>query len=134
MKAYCTDMLLSLGYKLLLFAIKINMDTLDYYIACYFFGYFLLLLVFAGVSCDGWRGFPIWDEVVVSIGTVLGRAPFAAFLAFLFSASSFDRLLYSALAGSKIVSGIVDQSPAGFLIWISGHFLFLMHTRVMRSL
>ena len=110
------------------------MDTVDYYIACYFFGYFLLLLVFAGVSCDGWRGFPTWDEVVVSIGTVFGRAPFAAFLGFLFSVSSFDRLLYSALAGSKIVSGIVDQSPAGFLICISGHFLFLMHTHVMRLL
>ena len=78
--------------------------------------YFLLLRVFAGVSNDGCRGFPIWDELVVSIGTVLGRAPFAAFFAFLLSASSFDLLLYSALAGSKMVSGIVDHSPAGFLI------------------
>ena len=78
--------------------------------------YFLLLRVFAGVSSDGCRGFPIWDELVVSMGTVFGRAPFAAFFAFLFSASSFDLLLYSALAGSKIVSGIVDHSPAGFLI------------------
>ena len=78
--------------------------------------YFLLLRVFAGVSSDGCRGFPIWDELVVSIGTDLGRAPFAAFFAFLLSASSFDLLLYSALAGSKMVSGIVDHSPAGFLI------------------
>ena len=67
-----------------------------------------------------------WVDVV-SIGT----AWFWAFLAFLRSDSSLDLLLNSALAGSKMVSGIGNHSPLAFLSWSSGHFLFFYaHSRV----
>ena len=86
----------------------------------------------AGESAEGILALEAWLSLasVVSIGTNFFIS--LIFLAFLFSASSFALLLYSAQAGLKMVSGIELHAPAPSLICSSGHFLFLIQTHVCR--